>query len=131
MKLTQQTIGYINVFEKVTGANVKDCIEKDGNLLFIVEEGNIQKALKGLGKIEALLKKKILIIGHSEDITKFVSNLLYPEKADFIKFENKIITIEVEDSKVKGRIYGRSRERLEWIQEVVKNYFDVEEIRVV
>src|SRR3989344_901085 len=115
MKLTQATIGYINVFEKVSGANVKDCIEKDGNLLFIVEEGNIQKALKGLGKIEALLKKKILIIGHSEDITKFVSNLLYPEKPDFIKFENKIITIEVEDSKVKGRIYGRSRERLEWI----------------
>ncbi|MFA4887333.1 MAG: NusA-like transcription termination signal-binding factor [Candidatus Nanoarchaeia archaeon] len=131
MKLTQATIGYINIFEKVTGANVKDCIEKDGNLLFIVEEGNIQKALKGLGKIESLLKKKILIIGHSEDITKFVLNLLYPEKPDFIKFEHKILTIEVQDSRMKGRIYGRSRERLDWIQEVVKNYFDIEEIRVV
>ena len=131
MKLTQATIGYINVFEKVSGANVKDCIEKDGNLLFIVEEGNIQKALKGLGKIEALLKKKILIIGHSDDIGKFVLNLLYPEKPDFIKFENKILTIEVQDSRMKGRIYGRSRERLDWIEDVVKNYFDIEEIRVV
>ena len=131
MKLTVESIAQINLFEQVTGANVKDCISREGILYFIIEEGSIQKAVRGLKKIENLLKKQVLIIGHSEDLNKFILNLIYPEKPDTIKQEGKIVVIEVADTKVKGRIFGRSRERLIWINELVKKYFDVEEVRVI
>ena len=74
MKLTVESIAQINLFEQVTGANVKDCISREGILYFIIEEGSIQKAVRGLKKIESMLKKHVLIIGHSEDLNKFILN---------------------------------------------------------
>ena len=130
MKLTIETIEQINLFEKVTGAHVKDCIVKDNNLVFIIEEGSVQKAVRGLPKIESMLKKQVRIIGHSEDLNKFILNLIYPEKPENIRLDGKIVYIESQDTKVKGRIFGRSRERLQWINELVKKYFDIEEVRV-
>lgn len=130
MKLTIESIEQINLFENVTGAKVKDCIPKNGSLIFVVEEGSIQKAVRGLRKIESMLKKQVRIIGYSEDLNKFILNLIYPEKPDNIRLDGKIVYIESQDTKVKGRIFGRSRERLIWVNELVKKYFDIEEVRV-
>ncbi|HZX12061.1 MAG TPA: NusA-like transcription termination signal-binding factor [Candidatus Nanoarchaeia archaeon] len=130
MKLTKDIIQYITLFENVTGASVKDCLLQENSLIFIVEEGNVQKALRGSRKIEQLTKKHVSIIGYSEDIQKFLLNLLYPEKPDSINQEGKLVLIHVQDAKTKGRIFGRSRERLQWINTLVKKYFDIEEVRV-
>ncbi len=131
MKLTIESIQQINLFEQITGAQVKDRIQKDNFLIFIIEEGNIQKALRGLKKVEDTLKKEIHLIGYSPDVQKFILNLIYPEKPDAVRQEGKIIFIESKDSKVKGRIFGRSRERLLWINELVKKYFDIEEVKII
>ncbi len=131
MKLTIETISQINLFEKVTGAHVKDCVLRDGNLIFIIEEGSVQKAVRGLKKIESLLKKQVRIIGHSSDLNKFILNVIYPERPDNIKQDGKIVYIESSDAQIKGRIFGRSRERLAWINELVKKYFDIEEVKVI
>lgn len=130
MKLTLKTISHITLFENVTGAKVKDCIQKDNGLIFIIEEGSIQRAARGLRKVEHMLKKPVKIIGHSEDLKKFITNLIYPEEPDNIRQDEKIIYIETKDNQTKGRIFGRSRERLQWINELVKKYFDIDEVRV-
>ena len=136
MKLTLDSINNINLFESLTGAKVKDCIQEEGKLLFLIEEGNVKRALgngnSNIGRVSRILKKDISIIAFSNDVCKFVSNLIYPNKADEIKVDGKVVVISVSDSVVKGRIFGRSRENLKRINELVKNYFkDVEEVRVV
>ena len=132
MKLTQDSINNINLFENITGAKVKDCIQDEGKLIFLINEGSVKKALgynnNNIKKISKILKKEIKIIAFSEDINKFISNLIYPNKADEIKIENKKIIIKVRDNVVKGKIYGRGRENLRKITSIVKNYFQIEEI---
>src|SRR3989344_4446595 len=134
MKLTLDSINNINLFENLTRAKVKDCFQEDG-VVFLVEEGNVKKALgkdsSNIDRISKILKKDIKIIAFSNDICKFVSNLIYPNKADEIKLEGKTVFIVASDVGVKGRIFGRSRENLKRINSLVRNYFDVEEVKVV
>ena len=134
MKLTLDSINNINLFEKLTRAKVRDCFTDNGRLVFLVEEGNVKKALgkdnSNLRKVGSVFKKEIKIIGFSEDVCKFVNNLIYPNKADSLTLDGKIVTIKVEDTVVKGRIFGRGRENLRKINEIVKKYFDVEVVVV-
>src|SRR3989338_1974257 len=136
MKLNLDSINNINLFERLTGARVKDCLAQgDGSLWFLVEEGSIKKALgkdnSNINRVGRIMKKKIRIIGFSKDVCIFVRNLIYPNKVDDIKLEEKIVKIVVQDSVIKGRIFGRSRENLKKINDLVKNYFDVEEVKIV
>jgi len=135
MKLTLDSINNINVFENLTRAKVKDCISEDGKLIFLVEEGNVKRALgnnnSNINRLSKILKKEIKIIAFSNDVCKFVSNLIYPNRADEIKLDDKIVTITVIDAVVRGRIFGRGKENLKKINSLVKNYFDVEEVKVI
>lgn len=135
MKLTQDTINNINLFESLTRAKVKDCWQEDGKLIFLVEEGYVKIALgknnSNIYRISKILKKEIKIIAFSNDVSKFVSNLIYPNKADEIKLDDKNVIITVSDSVIKGRIFGRGRENLKKINSIVKNYFQINEVKIV
>lgn len=135
MKLTLDSINNINLFENLTGAKVKDCLQEEGKLVFLVEEGNIKRAIGKNGsnveRVKKILKKDIKIVAFSNDVCKFVSNLIYPNKADEIKLDGKIVFITVADTVTKGRIFGRSRENLKRINDLVKNYFNVEEVKIL
>ena len=134
MKLDLNTINYINAFEKLTHANVKDCIVENNLLIFIVSQDTVRKAIGERGanvmKAKNVLKKDIRVYAYDDDVTKFIANLLYPVKIDDIKTENKIVNIAAKEPSVKGKIFGRNRENLKRILFIVKRYFDVEEIRV-
>ena len=133
MRLNLQSIQQINLFENVTGAKVKDCIN-DEELIFIIEEGNIKRALgrdnANIKRLESLLKKNIKLIAYSKDVIKFVTNLIYPIKPDNIDLKDDIIYITINDAKLKGRVYGRGRERLKKLELIIKKYFNIKEIKI-
>lgn len=129
MKLTHDTIAYITLFENLTGAHVKDCVQEDDHLLFLIEEGSIQKALKGKARIEHALKKNIRILGYSSDLATFIRNLIFPIKAA-VQYTNDQVTIKTENSADRGKVYGRSRERLEKMTSLVQRYFPIKTITV-
>ena len=136
MKLTIETINNINVFENLTGAKVKDCITEGSKLIFIVEEISLGKAIGKQGsnikRASVVMKKEIQVVAYSDDVTKFVYNLIYPNKIDDIKLENGIVNIITKDNISKGKIFGRGRENLKRIEEIVKRYFsDVKEIKIL
>jgi len=63
IKYDENLIKYISVFESITNTKLKDCIAEDDRLLFIVEEGQIGKAIGKQGsnirRLEDLLKKRV------------------------------------------------------------------------
>ena len=130
MKLTIESINNINLFENLTGARVKDCVTEERKLIFLVEEGNIKQALgkenSNIFRLQKLLKKDIEIIGYSDDVSKFVRNLIYPNRADEIKLENNSVIVVINDPVSKGRAFGRGRENLKKINDLVKKYFKME-----
>jgi len=136
MKLDINTIGSINIFENITGSEVKDCIENNGKLIFIVEESQLGKALgkKGsnLQRAKNIMKKDIQVIVFSTDVLKFVSYLMFPNKAKDISLLDGVITIKTGDLSTKGKIFGRNRENLKKINEILKRHFkDVKDVRIV
>jgi N utilization substance protein A len=129
MKLDLKTMGYISVFEKYTGSNVKDCFLSGSSLVFIVKEGQIGRAIgkKGINikNLSKKFKKSLRVIEFSDDAVKFVKNLIYPVKTHVEKRGNKIV-ISAEDTKTKGFLFGRDKSKLKDMQEIIKRYFDIE-----
>lgn len=123
-----QTIGYINLFEKNTSAKVKDCFSEEEFLVFVVQPGNLRKALENHGqkiqRLNNLMKKKIKVIEFDLDPKKFLHNLLYPMKPE-IDLLNDSILIKTKDIREKGQIFGREKTNLKRIQGILNKYFQL------
>lgn len=128
-----QTIGYINLFEKNTGAKVKDCFNEEEFLVFVVQPENLRKALENHGqkiqRLNIMFKRRIKIIEFNEDPKKFLLNLLYPVRPELELSDNSII-IKTRDTKEKGHIFGREKTNLKRIQGILNKYFKLE-IKIV
>ena len=63
---------YMQIFENLTRARLKDCILTEDQLICVVEENEIGRAIgKGgsnVRRIEGILKKKIKIVEFNSDI---------------------------------------------------------------
>jgi len=105
IKYDMSLMKFMQLFENLTHAKVKDCIDND-ILTFIVEENEIGKAIGKNGsnvrRLEALLKKKIKIVEFSSDVSQFVRNFIMPLKAKEVSSEGGVITITGTDTKNKG-----------------------------
>ncbi len=124
-----QTIGLINMFEKATGAKVKDFFLEGEVLVFVVQPKELRKALeKGGEKIKRLsfvMKKRIRIIEFNEDIEKFALNILYPLRPE-TEFKEGVLFIKGKDAKEKGQIFGREKTNFKRIQGLIDKYFKVD-----
>lgn len=117
----------MNLFNKITKLTPKDCFISEGNMVFIVKEGDIGQAIgkKGMNvkKLSAMIKKPIKILEYSSDASKFVSNIILPIKAkDIVQEGNKVI-ITAKNSYEKGQIFGRDKSNLKNIQFIVAKFF--------
>ncbi len=124
----------MNLFESLTGAEVKDCITTDDKLVFIVTEETVGKAVgKGgsnIQRVERALKKSVKIVGYSSDITTFVTNLVAPLRLEHIRQEGTTLTIVPKDNRTRSLIIGRGGEELRKMELILKRYFDVSEVKV-
>ena len=81
-KYDQQTMQLISMFEQMTGSKLRDCFTVDDLQVFVVERGQIGRAVGRAGanvkKLAAALKSKIKIIEHSTELTEFVKNTVHP-----------------------------------------------------
>ena len=134
IKFDIDAMKFMSMFENMTGAKLRDCIISESSVIFIVEEGDIAKAIgrkaANLRSIENSLKKKVKVAEFSSSISKFIENLVYPAKVREIKQDGKIVTVTAADSQSRGYIIGRGASVLRNYEAIVKRYFDIDEIKV-
>ncbi len=122
------------LFDKITRADLRDCILSEGQALFVVEQNNIGKAVGKQGanvrKLEKALKRKIKIVEYSEDVSVFVKNLYYPLKAADVQVADGIVTVWPKDMVTRGQMIGRNASTLRNVESIAKRYFDVKEIKI-
>ena len=123
------------LFEKITGAKVKDCFEFDETLVFIVEPSQIGIAIgKGginLKKLDSVLKRKFKIVEFNSELERFIQNAIYPSQIRGLDNKDNIITLTPVDMKTRGYLIGRNASNLRMTEAIIKRYFDIKEIKVV
>ncbi len=135
MKYDAKLMGFISVFENFTNITVRDCfIENSGELTFIVDDVLLGKAIgkngENVKKLSFKIKYSIKIIGFNPDPVLFVKNILYPLKGYEISKEEDKIMIKTEDTRLKGKIYGRDRSNLKWVNSIVNRFFKNLEVKI-
>ena len=119
---------------RVSRAGVKDCFEHEGEIYFVISQGDIGRAIgKGgatIRKVSSDLKKRVKVIEFNSDLCKFVANVIHPVRVSEIVLSDGIVWIKDDDRKKKGQIIGRSGSNLAFVNMVVKKFFDVTEVKV-
>jgi NusA-like KH domain protein len=128
-----ETMKYSAIFETLTQVPLKDCFKDGEEIIFVVMPGFIAKAIGKQGinvrKISGAINKNIHIIEFNPDITQFVKNLVRADGVDILEQEG-IIIIKCPDTKTKGFVFGREKEKFKKMAGIVTRYFTPKEIRV-
>lgn len=125
----------IAIFESLTKTHVIDCIDEGNYIYFIIQEGELPKAIgKGghfVRRIEKLLNRKVRIAEYSPDVLHFVQNLISPLKIKKIEQNNGTIKIVPFDLPTRGKLIGSAAKNLKRLERIIKRHFDIKEIKVI
>ena len=128
-------IKLMNMFETLTQAKTKDIFMDSESVVFVVQEHELGKALGKHGsnvrRISEALNRKIKIVEFNPDVLEFVKNMLYPLRVNQIEEMDGVVTLEAADLKTRGYIIGRNASNLRALDEKVRRYFPIKEIKVM
>lgn len=125
---------FMSLFESITKASLKDCINQDSMIVYIVQPNEIGKAIGSKGanvrRLENIIKKKVKIVEFAPEPVNFIKNLIYPLQVKEIKEEDGVFTLVPPDLKTRGLLIGRNASFLRAYEAIVKRYFEVKELKV-
>jgi len=131
------TLRLMTLFENTTRASVKDCVvdEANGCVYFIVGEGEAGAAIGKNGgnvkHVEAMIKKDVKIFEFSQDLERFVKNLIPHAGEVTVKDEDgsKVVEVKVESSK-KAITIGRDKRNLKLFKELLQRNHNVGDLLI-
>jgi N utilization substance protein A len=122
----------INLFESITDVEVRDAIIKEDEAYFVVPEGKAGMAIgKGgqvVQKVQNKLDKDIKIYEYSDNLGKFINNLV-PADIRGVDINDNSVEIDVPNDN-KGRVVGKEGKKIESIREILQRTHGVEEVKV-
>jgi transcription termination/antitermination protein NusA len=135
-KYDMQTLQLMNMFEKITRAKLKDCFTNKDKLYFIVQHGELRRALgdkkENVQKLVKATNRNIKIVEFSPNVLDFVKNVMHPLRMEDVNMEEGIITIKGTDTKTKGLMIGARAQNLRNYESIIQKYFnEIKEIKVV
>jgi N utilization substance protein A len=133
IKFDTEMIRLMTLFENLTGVPVKDCLIEENVVYFLVNEENVGIAIGKNGNsvknVENVINKTVKIFGFSNDLNKFVKNLI--PKAIDVKINNQegkiIVEVSVEKSD-RPVVIGREGKNLKILKEFLKRNHNVDDL---
>lgn len=126
VKLDSEVMQLSAIFERKTHTRVKYSFQDEDTIYFIVEQGDLGKALgKGASNLKYFsekFKKRLKLIQYDPKVERFVANIIFPNKVQEIVLVDN--TIEIRDSsyKTKGLIVGRNGKNLNFLKKALKRF---------
>ncbi|MEM1514514.1 MAG: NusA-like transcription termination signal-binding factor [Candidatus Bathyarchaeia archaeon] len=141
IRLTNEELEYIRLFESITGTMARDCIidSKFERIIFVIKEGEIGMAVGKGGKNIALLEKitgkKYEIVEFSDDPVRFLKNVLKPANVKEVRVTKKpngnMIAVISVDNKDKGIAIGKNGRNAEKARILAKRYFNIDSVLII
>lgn len=146
IKIDKEAMELISLFNSISGAIIRDCLifkspENNSDvIIFLVKKEDVGKAIGKAGEhvkdLKTRLQKNIDVIEFSEDLNKFIQNILNTNK-NSIKVQN----IEIKESKNhkktviisvrpqdRGKAIGKEGSMIRKVKELVLRYFEVDNV---
>ena len=140
IKLTTDQLRMMSLFQNVTGATARDCVEdeKQDRVIFVVNEGKMGLAIgKGgshIKNLQNIVKRNVELVEYSEDPIKFLKNMLNPKLILEIKMNKRadgtLQAIVIVDPKKKGIVVGREGRNAEKARLLAKRYFEITSVLI-
>ena len=134
MKITynKELLAQMRLFSRETGALLKDSFELEDTLYFVIEPGDMGKAIGKQGRVvkelQFKLTKRIRLIEYSSNVVQFIANAIYPLKIERISEKDGVVTLKSPDREIRSQLIGRNAKNLNTLREVAKRYFDITKI---
>lgn len=140
IKLTTDQMRLMSLFQNVTGATARDCVEdeKQNRVIFVVNSGKMGLAIgKGGSHIKSLqniVKKNVELVEFDEDPAKFLKNMLNSKLVSEVKLNERADgskqAIVLVDPRKKGIVVGREGRNAEKARLLAKRYFDISSVLI-
>jgi N utilization substance protein A len=135
--LDGDSLRYMSLFESVTQVSVKDCIETEDKIIFIVIKGQLGKAIgkegKNINHIKKLLNKEVHLIEHSDDAEEFIRNVFYYYEVKKVELEprgNIMHATVTVDPKNKAKAIGKEGRNLKISRDIISRHHEVQSVSI-
>jgi len=127
VNLDAKQIQSMSMFQNITNSSAMDCIEDNGDIYFVIAEGQYGLAVgKGgfkIKKAERAFRKNIRVIEYSTDMEQFVRNMV-PDITE-MQVSDKIINLKIKPAS-RSRVIGRSGKNIHILNVFLKHFFSAE-----
>ncbi|HVQ00024.1 MAG TPA: NusA-like transcription termination signal-binding factor [Candidatus Thermoplasmatota archaeon] len=135
--LSNETVQYINLASKYTGASIRDCVVEDDRVVFVVEKGHLGIAIgskaKNLEKLRTLFKKSVKFVEFDEDKAKFVKNLCKPYEVSKVTVEEdgkaSVVKIDV-NPRDKSKLIGKNGKNINMIRKLAQRHHLIRDVQI-
>lgn len=132
-KISMEDMQLLSAAERITGAKIADVMHTDTGLLFMVEKGELGKAIgrngANLARLEGATKKQVSFAEEAENAQAFLKSFFSPLS---IQLQEKgtgiFIRVSPQD---RGLAIGRNGERIKKAKMLVQRYFGFDDVRVL
>ncbi|MFZ2456653.1 MAG: NusA-like transcription termination signal-binding factor [Candidatus Altiarchaeia archaeon] len=137
IRINSEELKYMTLFETMTGATIKDCIQEDESIGFVVKKGDmglaIGKAGANIERVKRALGKDVWVTEFSDDLNEFIKNIFQPTRIRQIRVgasENeKIVTLEVSKKDTK-KVIGHNGNRIKMAKKLAERHFSIDDIKI-
>ncbi len=140
IKLSTDQMRLMALFQNVTGATARDCIEdeKQDRVIFVVNSGKMGLAIgKGgmhIKSLQNIIKRNVELVEFDEDPSKFLANLLNSKLVSEVKITTRSDgskqAIVLVDPRKKGIVVGREGRNAEKARLLAKRYFNITNVLI-
>ena len=140
IKLSTDQMRMMSLFQNVTGATARDCVEdeKQDRVIFVVNSGKMGLAIgKGgihIKSLQNIVKRNVELVEFDEDPAKFLTNLLNSKLISEVKINKRADgtkqAIVMVDPRKKGIVVGREGRNAEKARLLAKRYFGITSVLI-
>ena len=135
--IDNKIMGYIALFEKIGRVELKECLENEDIVLFIVGERKLAELFKRNPNIITSLKEKvnkhILVAEFSRDLLTYVRNVFFRFKVKEIYINWKEgqtdILVSVEQGEI-GKAIGKEGRNIKLFREAISRSFNIKSLNI-
>ena len=134
---TGDTLRYSSLFQDVTRTTVLDCLDTPDRIVYVVQKGDIGRAIgkkgENVAKLRRLMNRDLLIVEFADDAETFIANVFRNYKVKKVEIEQRgdvtHATVTV-DASLKGKAIGREGKNLRIARDLIARHFPIESVSV-